>query len=321
MREVIRAYQRQQWWGEPAPIEVTSESPIRDLIRAHNRRLGGYNQPLPDQERVALERATAKVINSEEVDKARTKEAPLSYVPQPIVEAKRIALTLEKKVKAASKADKPELKKQYEQAIENVKKAQKKYFDTQLDVAVTKADKTGAILEELNSTGELSNNLYSKIVYEGTRPIVGGLGGFAASGIIGDEDDDATTIGFIIAGGVAGRYHNIIRRSNLTAIQKESGRLMIDEGAGRNIRTMVKMHSAGTLATKLDAMGGYAKVLGNMLLQRPNSSTDSVEARAIRETRKYLSSLNDTLGDAADDINTRKLIGQIVNRFDLEDIK
>ena len=321
MREVIRAYQRQQWWGEPAPIEVTSESPIRDLIRAHNRRLGGYNQPLPDQERVALERATAKVINSEEVDKARTKEAPLSYVPQPIVEAKRIALALEKKVKAASKADKPELERQYDQAIENVKKAQKKYFDTQLDVAVTKADKTGAILEELNSTGELSNNLYSKILYEGTRPIVGGLGGFAASGIVGDEDDDATTIGLILGGAAIGRYHNVIRRSNLTAIQKESGRLMIDEGAGRNIRTMVKMHSAGTLATKLDAMGGYAKVLGNMLLQRPNSSTDSVEARAIRETRKYLSSLNDTLGDAADDMNTRKLIGQIVNGFDLEDIK
>ena len=42
---------------------------------------------------------------------------------------------------------------------------------------LTKTDSSGAILEELNSSGELTNSLMSKILYEGTRPIVGALGG------------------------------------------------------------------------------------------------------------------------------------------------
>ena len=97
--------------------------------------------------------------------------------------------------------------------------------------------------------------------------------------------------------------------------------MMIDEGAGRNIRTLVKMHSAGTIATKLDAMGGYAKIMGNMLLQRPGSGTDSVEARVSRETRKFIGQVVDTLGEASEDLNIRKLTGQIINGFDLNKIK
>ena len=321
MREVIRAYQRQQWFGQPEPIQVSSTSPMRDLIRAHNRRLAGYSQPLVDTEVEALQRATAKVVKQETIEQSRTKNPPLSYVTQPIVEAKRVVAALSSKVEKAKKADKPELERQLAQAQNNLQLAQKKYFDTQLDVMLTKTDSSGAILEELNSSGELTNSLMSKILYEGTRPIVGALGGFAASGIIGDEDDDGLTIGLMIAGAITGRYHSNLRKSNLTAVQKADGAMMIDEGAGRNIRTLVKMHSAGTIATKLDAMGGYAKIMGNMLLQRPGSGTDSVEARVSRETRKFIGQVVDTLGEASEDLNIRKLTGQIINGFDLNKIK
>ena len=321
MREVIRAYQRQQWFGQPEPIQVSSTSPMRDLIRAHNRRLAGYSQPLADTEVEALQRATTKVVKQETIEQSRTKNPPLSYVTQPIVEAKRVVAALSSKVEKAKKADKPELEKQLAQAQNNLQLVQKKYFDTQLDVMLTKTDSSGAILEELNSSGELTNSLMSKILYEGTRPVVGALGGFAASGIIGDEDDEGLTIGLMIAGAITGRYHSNLRKSNLTAVQKADGAMMIDEGAGRNIRTLVKMHSAGTIATKLDAMGGYAKIMGNMLLQRPGSGTDSVEARVSRETRKFIGQVVDTLGEASEDLNIRKLTGQIINGFDLNKIK
>ena len=269
MSSVIRAYQRQKWWGEPEPIQVSSESPMRDLVRAHNRRMAGYRQPLAEKEAASLEEATIKITDTKAIDEKIESTSAFAYSTQPIQEARQALYALEERIKGARGTDKVELERLQGLARKKLEAAQKKYFDTQLDTQLTKADTDGAILEDLNNNGELTNGIMAKVLYEGTRPIIGSLGGYAASGIIGDEDDDALTLGMMLAGAYIGRRHNIMRNSNLTSVQKENGALMIDDGAGRNLRTMVKMHSAGTLSTQLDSMGGYAKIIGNMLFQRP----------------------------------------------------
>ena len=321
MREVIRKYQRQNWYGIPEPVELTRATNQRDFIKAHQRFQMGLQQPLTVKETVSVQKAAEKVINPSEVNRLVNEKPVLSLNTQPIQDLKKAISVLSGRMRGATKADRDRIEIEIEQLNVKLLNAQKNYFNSQVDSQLTKADMHGSILEELSSKGELTDSIMAKILHEGTRPAVGGLGGFAASGIVGDEDDDALTIGLIVAGAMAGQYNKILRKSNLTEIEKETGRLIVNQAAGANLRTNVNILSAGTIATKLNSMGGYAKVIGNMLFTRPGAITDSVESRYLRETRKFYAGLHQKIGDSYDDLNIKKLSGQMLNRFDLDQIK
>ncbi len=278
-------------------------------------------QPLSSDELTDIKKAATIATDSSVVTK-HTQEKPLMAInTQPIQELNKAISVLNGKRNKASKKDRVEIDARIEELTIRRSAERENYFNDQLELSLDKQDINIAMMEDLSSKGKLTDGILSKIVYETTRPVVGGIGGFALSGIVGDEDSDGVTMALMGAGATMGLLHNRFRRSALTAVEKDTGLLRLNEAAGRNLQTSWKYLSAGTLSSRLDAMGGYAKIVGNMLFQRQNAPTDSVEARAIREARKFNATVNTVLGDSFEDMTVRKLAGQIINNFKVNDIQ
>ena len=279
------------------------------------------DQPLSAEELSEIKKAATRSTDPSVVTK-HTQEKPLMAInTQPIQELNKAIRVLKRKRNKASKKDKAEIDARIEELTIRRSAERENYFNDQLELSLDKQDINIAMIEDLSSNGKLTDGILSKIIYETTRPVVGGIGGFALSGIVGDEDSDGVTLALMGAGATMGLLHNRIRRSALTAVEKDTGLLRLNKAAGRNLQTSWKYLSSGTLSSRLDAMGGYAKIVGNMLFQRQNAPTDSVEARAIREARKFNATVNTVLADSFEDMTVRKLAGQLINNFKVGDIK
>ena len=151
------------------------------------------------------------------------------------------------------------------------------------------------VIEELAQKGGLTQNIYRSVMGQVTRPIFGAIGG----GVIGnmfDEDGthDYLYYGMMLGAGVGVFQKRIQNSKKLTSLQKEEGLLVLDEALLEGISHQVnnlKSVTATTVASKMDALGGVAKVIGNRLFSRFGSATDSVEARVSRLQADYLKSL------------------------------
>lgn len=290
---------------EPKKLESTLEAP--EAITADE--LGN------------VKKAAAKAVDPQKVKKATEETPVMTSSTQPINEARKALALLQKEKDALPKKDQGPVDAKIEDMKVKLQATRDEYFINQRDTYLDKQDVNMTMLEGLSAEGKLTEGIMAKILYETTRPVVGGLGGFALSGIVGDEDDYGLTVGMTLAGAGLGTWQSLLRRSKLTSIEKETGLLMVNKYASNNAATSAKRLFAGTLSTKLDAMGGYAKMVGNMLFQRQGASTDAVEARAIRETRKFNTTVNTILGDSFGDMNVRQLAGQIINGFNVDDIR
>jgi len=290
---------------EPKKLESTLEAP--EAITADE---------LDD-----VKKAAAKAVDPQKVKKATEETPVMTSSTQPINEARKALALLQKEKDALPKKDQGPVDAKIEDMKVKLQATRDEYFINQRDTYLDKQDVNMTMLEGLSAEGKLTEGIMAKVLYEATRPVVGGLGGFALSGIVGDEDDYGLTVGMTLAGAGLGTWQSLLRRSKLTAIEKETGLLMVNKYASNNAATSAKRLFAGTLSTKLDAMGGYAKMVGNMLFQRQGASTDAVEARAIRETRKFNTTVNTILGDSFGDMNVRQLTGQIINGFNVDDIR
>tara|TARA_R100000951_G_scaffold23892_1_gene20112 strand:- start:1603 stop:6153 length:4551 start_codon:yes stop_codon:yes gene_type:complete len=290
---------------EPKKLESTLEAP--EAITADE---------LDD-----VKKAAAKAVDPQKVKKATEETPVMTSSTQPINEARKALALLQKEKDALPEKDQGPIDAKIEDMKVKLQATRDEYFINQRDTYLDKQDVNMTMLEGLSAEGKLTEGIMAKILYETTRPVVGGLGGFALSGIVGDEDDYGLTVGMTLAGAGLGTWQSLLRRSKLTSIEKETGLLMVNKYASNNAATSAKRLFAGTLSTKLDAMGGYAKMVGNMLFQRQGASTDAVEARAIRETRKFNTTVNTILGDSFGDMNVRQLVGQIINDFNVDDIR
>ena len=290
---------------EPQKLESTLEAP--EAITADE---------LDD-----VKKAAAKAVDPQKVKKATEETPVMTSSTQPINEARKALALLQKEKDVLPKKDQGPVDAKIEDMKVKLQATRDEYFINQRDTYLDKQDVNMTMLEGLSAEGKLTEGIMAKVLYETTRPVVGGLGGFALSGIVGDEDDYGLTVGMTLAGAGLGTWQSLLRRSKLTAIEKETGLLMVNKYASNNAATSAKRLFAGTLSTKMDAMGGYAKMVGNMLFQRQGASTDAVEARAIRETRKFNTTVNTILGDSFGDMNVRQLTGQIINGFNVDDIR
>lgn len=268
-----------------------------------------------------VKKSASKVVDPAKVKKATEETPVMTSNTQPINEARKALALLHKEKKKIPKIDQGPINARIGEMTTKLQATRDNYFNNQLDTYLDKQDINMTMLEDLSTEGKLTEGIMAKILYETTRPVVGGLGGFALSGIVGDEDDYGLTVGMTLAGAGLGTWQSLLRRSKLTSIEKETGLLMVNKYASNNAATSAKRLFAGTLSTKLDAMGGYAKMVGNMLFQRQGASTDAVEARAIRETRKFNTTVNTILGDSFGDMNVRQLVGQLINNFNVDDIR
>ena len=166
-----------------------------------------------------------------------------------------------------------------------------------MSLVTAKSDAIVDTMEELASKDKLSTNIFAALMAEAVRPIVGAAGG----GIIGNMFDDDADHNWMYWGLFAGAgIGHLSRRLNkspaLTDIQKSNGDLVINEAyhslAGRAMAKL-KIMTASTQATKMDAAGGWAKVIGNKLFSRiAAGDAYSLEAKVQRLHSDFFSALN-----------------------------
>ena len=186
-----------------------------------------------------------------------------------------------------------------------------------------KSEATVKVLEKLKSEGKLTDKILSVMLHEITRPIVGGIGGLAYGGILGDEYDDTVLFGSIAAGATLGFLSRRLETSKtLTDLDIKTGKLILRDSAFSNLRSVLKVGTASTTSTRLEAQGGWNKLIGNMLFSKFGSSADSVEARTIRNQSNFLGRHAEILGDSINDPTVNKVAGEVMRGYtDLDSLK
>ena len=194
-----------------------------------------------------VKKSASKVVDPAKVKKATEETPVMTSNTQPINEARKALALLHKEKKKIPKIDQGPINARIGEMTTKLQATRDNYFNNQLDNYLDKQDINMTMLEDLSTEGKLTEGIMAKILYETTRPVVGGLGGFALSGIVGDEDDYGLTVGMTLAGAGLGTWQSLLRRSKLTSIEKETGLLMVNKYASNNAATSAKRLFAGTL--------------------------------------------------------------------------
>jgi hypothetical protein len=193
-----------------------------------------------------------------------------------------------------------------------ISSAKDNFYSGHIKSATARVDLAGNVLEDLNKNNKLTDNIIKSLIFEPTRPIIGGIGGYVSSGFIGDEDDTALMVGLIGAGAALGQYQKVIQKMNLTALDLDTAKLALGEAAQQNVNTAVKFHSAGTVATKSDALGGWNKVLSNLIFQKPGGATNSVETIFLNDSAEYVGNMAKMYGDSFENQKVVKTVTEVL---------
>ena len=187
--------------------------------------------------------------------------------------------------------------KRLENALRHKESLQKNITVDMMNTAEKKAASFADTIDDIAEKGELSNKILSVLLAEATRPVVGATGG----GVIGNMFDDDGDHNWTYYGMAAGAGFGFLsRRLNaspyLTEIQKETGDLIIGDAykslAGRTMAKL-KIMTSSTLATKMDAAGGWTKAIGNKLFSRiGQGDANSVEFRVQQLHADFFEKLN-----------------------------
>ena len=179
-----------------------------------------------------------------------------------------------------------------------------------------RVESTIKMLEKLKGEGKLTDKIMSTVLHEVTRPIVGGIGGLAYGGILGDEYDDTVLFASITAGATLGLLSRRLETSKtLTDLDLKKGNLILRDSAFSNLRSAMKVMTASTTSTRLDAQGGWNKLIGNMLFSKFGSPADSVEARTLRNQSNFLGKHAEILGDSLNDETVNKVTGEVMRGY------
>lgn len=277
-----------------------------------------------DSEDISIIENTAKrVISKETATKANQAINIAGQRHEPIQDIRKQIQKLKiKKDKAKEKENKQKYTEQITQLKIDLVGKEKEFVSSQIQRHLSSADQSGLVLNALKEENKLNRGILQGLIYEGTRPVIGGLGGYVASGIIGDEDDEVLTMSLVAAGFGIGQWQKILQRSKLTGIDLENATMVLNEAAKRNFQAAIKINSSGTTTVRMDAMGGWAKVLGNLLLDRPGSATKSVEATAITNQRLFMADIINTMDNSFDDEVVSKVAGEVLKNFTkVDDLK
>jgi hypothetical protein len=226
------------------------------------------------------------------------------------------ALRKERKKHSANSKKYKELTSQITTHVKELKTLDDEFFIPHLmNHPTQQASANMKIIEKMKEDRTLTNAIFSKLVYENTRPIVGALGGFAY-GYDSESEDDMLLYAAIGAGVSMGYWSKAIENSTkLSDIDKQTGELILNAAASRNLNTILKTTMAGPSASKLDSLGGWAETIGRSLFSRFGDGSDSIEAKTLREQAKYNSELSAILKDSLDDSTVNNMVGQVLRGF------
>ena len=189
-----------------------------------------------------------------------------------------------------------------------IEKAENNFYSGHIKGAVNRVELAGQTAEELYSSGKMTQNILKALIFEPTRPIVGGIGGYVTSGLVGDEDDDHITAGLIAAGAGLGAYQKVLQKMNLTGMDLDNAKMVVGQAAEQNIHTILKFHTAGTVATKSDSLGGWNKVIANLLFQKPGSATNALETINLSDVANFRAKVVGIYGDSFENAKVVKTV-------------
>ena len=228
-----------------------------------------------------------------------------------LAEADTLAARL-KILKEAPKRPTPSYKNEMAVQIkaleDKIEEATTKLYSGHINKATASADMTGDIIEDLADKGKLTDNILAGLVSEITRPLIGGVGGFATGATLGDDDDDTMLAALVGLGVGAGVLSKRLNKLKLTGFDLENAKMTVDEAGRNSLMATTKILSSGTTATKLDAYGGWAKVIGNLLLQKPGAATNAVETTYASDVSKYMNKVVNVFGDSYDNTSVKEVV-------------
>jgi hypothetical protein len=253
----------------------------------------------------AAEKKTKKILTDSKGQFAEGTEAKL------LDEANTLAARL-KILREAPKRPTPAYKSELAVQIKNlqakIEEATTNLYSGHISKATASADMTGDIIEDLASKGKLTDNIMAGLVSQITRPVIGGVGGFATGATLGDDDDDtmlAALVGLGVGAGVLSKRLNTLK---LTGFDLENVKMTVNNTASSSLLGTIKILSAGTTATKLDAYGGWMKVIGNLLLQKPGAATNAVETTYASDVSKYMNKVVNIFGDSYKNKSVKEVV-------------
>lgn len=325
MRDVIRGFQREKWFGEPAPVDVTTASPMRDLIRAHNRMLGGFNQPAP-RPAVILTKEEAKDLDTVQrfVGAQTNAEGKVtqSVFSSETIESLRVA---DKQIKDLEK----KIARMSDKSQREIAKATLQDMVAKRDIIISKAgDRAVELVEEveninikalekLSAEGKLTDGLMVSILNETARPMLGAAAAFPLGvSQMEDSDDYGTLIGYTAAGAGLGTAWRAVNRSEtLTSLQKDKANEILINNGNSLIRQTLNRWTGASIPTKLKTDGGWNKVLGRLMYSSIGDASDSLEARMIRAQDDYTDKLFKIYGESVNDDVVSVLVGESLRGF------
>ena len=303
MNEVIKAWR--QGLDETArkksgEIMLTDKSPQIDYVKAHQRQMLGKPQSmtvrLTPEETEAVE-ATVSKFASNVPEETVVNTTFISQVSKQMDTDKEKIVSLRKaRKKSADATMKSDIDKQIAGINSRLKESEGKLSEHIIKYSQQRAETQIDILEDMSREGSLTSSIMQKVLYETARPIGFGLAG-TAIGLTTMEEDDGwghllTSAG--IGAGIGVLSKRIQRSKTFTDVEKTTGELAIkdaSEGWLSNATSHLKYITGMSTATRMDAMGGWTKVLSNRLFSKLGSNVESVEGKTQRLQSEYLEKL------------------------------
>ena len=166
-------------------------------------------------------------------------------------------------------------------------KARKTLSSQTKKLVQTATDYAKEQLDDLEKTGTritLSDGLIRKFVYEGTRPLFGGVSGAIAGSYLGEDDDDMLMYTFMGIGAGLGAWQGQVQRSKfLTKPQKNIIKDTLDQEARLATNTWLKINTAGTHAARLNAWGGASSLFSKLMYKQMGASLTTAGAMPVEQ--------------------------------------
>lgn len=301
------------WWKKSLEGQQTELSRLRqqaidgediaqgDFVRAFWKASGAEKNKinvdpiLSNTETLNIQKAVASLKTS--TDEVTVQEVKHQQKLLNISRVDKNLASLKEKVKNTTSFNTANIQKEIASLEKTKKELSVDVPEQSFNLVKAKADAIADTIEDLASQNQLTDNVFATLMAEAVRPTVGAAGG----GVVGnmfDDDSDHNWMyyGMFVGAGFGHLSRRLNKSTSLTSLQKENGDLVINEAyrslAGRAMAKL-KIMTASTTATKMDAAGGWAKVIGNKLFSRIGTGDAySLEAKVQRLHSDYFAKLN-----------------------------
>ena len=138
-------------------------------------------------------------------------------------------------------------------------------------------------LEAAHEAGGLTTNIIRRVIDESVRPLFGGSLGYGIGAAFGDEDDSSLMWSLTLAGLFAGAWQKRIQKSTFGTNHKKVAMQGLDKQVRRNLRTWLKINTAGSTAARGNAWGGANDVGSKLLVKQQGASLRGKAVTSVEE--------------------------------------